>query len=178
MISLSPAALKGGIALAIVLAASGAGAKVTSVFYEEKLATARADLADARVEAATTTRELELTQLELSGAIIAKNAVAHRKLRILTSEIRTEVIKYVQDPTINRYELPSEFVRIHDKAASTSDRMPSDTGTPSRADAGTTSITDADLLAVVTSNYESCLENAADLVALQEWATSLQTLNQ
>lgn len=163
------------IAVAVLVATAASAAKVTSVFYENAALELERDRLAAKSEAAATARELELTQLELTGAILLANTATHKKLRILTREITTEVIKYVQDTSITRCDMPPQFVRIHDSAARAG--MSLDTGAATGTDGATRRVTDSDVLATVTTNYDLCSQWRIDLISLQEYARSLQALN-
>ena len=169
-----PASVKLGIAATALAAATASGAKVTSMHYEQVLATKRAEISEAKISASRAARKLEITQLELAGAALVANSAAHKKIRILTREITTEVIKYVQDPTITRCELSPQFVRIHNSAAG---GMSEDTGASSGTDGTAGRITDAEVLEVVTTNYSICATNTQNLIALQNWAASLKSLS-
>lgn len=104
---------------------------------------------------------------ELSEQIAAEAAVAREaETKIVTEYIDREVIKYVQTPAANDCGLDPEWVRIHDRAALNTDRLPEAEDAATEPDAGASK---AEALAGVTDNYATCHEVRDQLSALQDW---------
>lgn len=106
------------------------------------------------------TRENEHLYLKLKTEQQRKNKV-----------IKEQVIKYVQSPDAGTCKLPSDWVRIHDQAATGEDNS-ADTAA-SGVDDTAARVTDADALPVIVDNYEVCRGARLQLIGLQEWAKAV-----
>jgi hypothetical protein len=162
------------VAVAAALSAT-AGWKVTSWYYQSEISSMKLEAAELATEAQDRKNKIELMALELAGAVSARDAARRQQIRTVERVVTREVIKYVQNPDIERVYLPPEWVRIHNTAAGGG--VPEDTGAPGATDDPTVGVTDADAIAVVAENYGICTDNRAQLIALQEWAAGVGKLN-
>lgn len=94
-----------------------------------------------------------------------------RTARVVERVITNDVIKYVQTPFAAKCCLDPAGLRIINSAAS---GMPADTSTAIPSDAGTTTITVAQVVASVTENYLTCAETRNQLIALQDWVRAIR----
>lgn len=117
-------------------------------------------------------RETERLTAERIALAAEADALRNQEREVVERVITNEVIRYVQNPAVNRVVLPADWVRIHDSAALGYRPGLSDAPGPTgRAYAATT---DADALAAVTGNYGTCHAIRDQLIGLQEWVRSLQ----
>lgn len=164
------------LAIAVAAALSAlSGWRVTSLYYQAEISDMLAAAAKAAQEASDLNDKIEVMGLELAGVVSERDAARRKKARDLQRAVTRKVIEYVQNPDIERVYLNADWVRIHNTAASSG--MPEDTGATGPPNDPTVGVTDADAIAVVTSNYGICNENSAQLIALQEWAAGVGKLN-
>lgn len=157
------------VAASLISAASGW--KVTSWYYQSQISDMLLDAAQAAQEARDLNDKIEVMGLELAGVVSERDAARRQKARDLQRVITRKVIEYVQNPDIERVYLPSEWVRLHDSAAS--GRVPEDADPAGPVDDPTVGVTDADAIAVVTDNYGICDDTRRQLIGLQEWAAGI-----
>ena len=157
------------VAASLISAASGW--KVTSWYYQSQISDMLLDAAQAAQEARDLNDKIEVMGLELAGVVSERDAARRQKARDLQRVITRKVIEYVQNPDIERVYLPSEWVRLHDSAAS--GRVPEDADPAGATDDPAVGVTDADAIAVVTDNYGICTDTRNQLIGLQEWAKGI-----
>ena len=133
--------------------------------------------------------KLKITQTELQAESDAKVAVVQsrakeRKLQTITDKyndllsnpkvvyktITKEVIKYVQDDSIDKCLLHNDWVLLHDQAA----RPDNATRSTNAANAASRAVRDDSALTVIVSNYKRCNEYQEKLNAWQNWWRELK----
>lgn len=127
----------------------------------------RRDLADANAEASESARMAERLSQERATLAAEAEALRNQEREVVTRTVTEEVIRYVQTPAATECGPDYEFVRIHDTAAA--GRVPGSADPAAEPDAAARSITNADLLSVVTENYATCQTVRDQLISLQEW---------
>lgn len=109
MLSLS-AKIKIAAGLILVSAVFGAGYKVAEWRYEKQIADMNASLSEARAVAVE-------EGLARHAAADALNAEKTKAREVVYKTITKEVDRYVQSPDAGRCQLPDDWVRIHNSAA-------------------------------------------------------------
>ena len=152
------------LGLAVLAATAGIGWHYSTVIDERDDFKLRAEKAESAVEAA----EKEDTRV---AVITDAHVQTVEKIVYVDKIVTKEVVKY-RERVVNRCELNSEWVRIHNQAAA---GLPEDpgAGSPDGTPAGTgqSGVDDADALDVTTSNYhkyhicKARLETLQDLIA-------------
>lgn len=149
------------IALAVLLATAGAGWHYSTVIDERDHYKFRAETAESAIIAAK-------AEDKRVNVITDTHTKTVEKIVYVDKIITKEVVKY-RDRVVNRCELNSEWVRIHNQAAS---GLPEDTGTGAIDGAATgtgqSGVDDADALDVTTSNYNKYHICKARLETLQD----------
>jgi len=84
--------------------------------------------------------------------------------------VTKEVIKY-RDVVTTRFVIPDEFVRAYNTSTESVHIENAAPGTDGSAASLRKIVNDADLLQVVTANNRICVKQAAQLTALQLWAS-------
>lgn len=110
MLNLASAKIKIAAALILSSAVFGAGYKVAEWRYEAIIANTNASLAEARAVAV----EEGLARHAAADALNAKKTKARE---VIYRTITKEVDRYVQSPNAGRCQLPDDWVRIHNSAA-------------------------------------------------------------
>ncbi len=110
MLSLSATKIKIAAALILVSGIFAAGYKVAEWRYEAIIADIHASLAEARAVAV----EEGLARHAAADALNAEKAKARE---VVYKTITKEVDRYVQSPNAGRCQLPDDWVRIHNSAA-------------------------------------------------------------
>ena len=160
------------LAIAVAAALSAlSGWKVTSLYYQAEISDMLAAAAQAAQEARDLNDKIEVMGLELAGVVSERDAARRQHIRTVEVEVTREVIKYVQNPDIERVYLNADWVRIHNTAASSG--MPEDADPAGATDDPAVGVTDADAIAVVTDNYGICDDTRRQLIGLQEWAAGI-----
>jgi len=143
-------------ALVFVLAIAGAG---FTGWHE------RGKQADAEISAIKSGLEAKVAQAQKLAAETSERVVIRYKDRIqVIHQTAPEVAHEVQILRASDCKLPLSFLRIHNAGAG----VPSET--PAGADESTETVTCADAIETIRTNYEAARANAAQLDALQEWA--------
>lgn len=152
------------IGLAVLAAAGLGGWHYSSVIDERDAFKSRAEKAEKAVQAA----EKEDTRVNV---ITDAHVQTVEKIVYVDKIVTKEVVKY-RERVVNRCELNSEWVRIHDQAAA---GLPEDPGAGqangTATGSGQSGVDDADALDVTTSNYhkyhicKARLETLQDLIA-------------
>lgn len=142
-----------------------------AMIADADLLTLRLEYSQAREEAAADARKKEQVMQQATAEIDALNADLTAERERKNRVIYKEVISYVKSPDIERCNLPDDFVRIHEAAAT--GIMPDDPAAASGSDDQSRTFTDAELIEVVADNYLSCRAVADRLSGLQEWVKLL-----
>jgi len=143
-------------ALVFVLAICGAG---FTGWHE------RGKQADAEISAIKSSLEAKVAQAQKLAAETSERVVIRYKDRVqVIHQTAPEVEHDIQVIRKSDCILPSSFVRLHDAGAG----IPSQT--PAGADESTETVTCADAIETIRTNYEAARANAAQLEALQAWA--------
>lgn len=100
------------------------------------------------------------------------DALRQKKNEVIEREVIKEVIRYEENPNAGLCDLPDEWVRNHDYAASGS--MPAVPDATTEPDDGARRITDIEALEVVAENYLSCNDTREQLILLQRWVESIR----
>lgn len=141
-----------------------AGYKVAQWRGDAALASAQSTWATAekdRLADALKTQQKQLAGTRQVDTVYVQGA---ERVRIETKVVTQEVIRYVQNPAIERVVLPAEWVRLHDLAAlGVSPASPA----VSSADGAAQAVTDADAIAVVSDNYNDCRAYIEQVKGLQ-----------
>lgn len=110
MLSLNAAKIKIAAGLILVSAVFGAGYWVAQLRYEATIAEIHTKLAEARAVAVE-------EGLARHAAADALNAEKTKAREVVYKTITKEVDRYVQSPNAGRCQLPDDWVRIHNSAA-------------------------------------------------------------
>lgn len=158
--------MKKYIALIAVLAAFASGYKVAAMQYQLEISDmklqAETDAKVAVVQSRAKERKLQ--------AITDKYNDLLSKPNVVYKTITKEVIKYVQDDSIDKCLLHDDWVLLHDQAA----RPDNATRSTNAANAADRAITDDHALMVVAENYELCNGYILKLEAWQNWWRELK----
>lgn len=149
------------IGLAVLAATAGIGWHYSTVIDERDAFKSRAENAESTIAAA----EKEDTRV---AAITDAHVQTVEKIVYVDKIVTKEVVKY-RERIVNRCELNSEWVRIHNQAAAGVSEDPgavSIDGTS--AGVGQSGVDDADALEVTTSNYHKYHICKANLETLQD----------
>jgi len=118
-------------------------------------------------EKANAWRQSAQNHSDRAGALLADLEAERKKnAKIITKR----VVEYVQSPDAGQCVMPDGWVRIHDAAAA---GVPKDTETASSSNENASAFTDADAIATIASNYDTCNEIRQQLTALQAWAAGI-----
>lgn len=142
------------------------GATVSGWRYKAKIADMKAEVSEARAEAAESNRKIELNALEISGLETALLAKQKEKLVTLKEQVIVKVTEYEKSP-VPKCKLAPDWVCAHDTA--TGRGMPEVPISACGADGAAGTIGDDRALRVVTDNYATCLRNAARFERAQHW---------
>lgn len=158
--------MKKYIALIVVLAAFASGYKVAAMQYQLEIIgmELQAETADNNAQTNARSKERELQAITNKYNDLLTNP------KVVYKTITKEVIKYVQDDSIDKCLLHNDWVLLHDQAA----RPDNATRSTNAANAADRAFTDAQALIVVTENYERCNEYQEKLNAWQNWWRELK----
>ena len=120
---------------------------------------------DAQIQSIRADLETKVAQAQKLAAETSERVVIRYKDRVqIIHETAPEVAHDVQVIRQSDCTLPAEFVRLHNAGAG----VPGET--PAGADDAAQTISCADAIETIRTNYEAARANAAQLEALQEWA--------
>jgi hypothetical protein len=150
-----------------------AGAWPVKTYYQNELTSVQLAQAEAAAQFQRDKEAALLQQLEQNNEISRLHAALQRKQEVKHITNTVEVIKYVESDDAGKCDLPPEFVRIHNAAAS-GGNVSTETDTASGVDAGGAGAlvgkTDKDFAPVLSRNYNRCHQVHAKLKALRAWA--------
>ena len=152
--------MKKYIALIVVLAAFASGYKVAAMQYQLEISDMKleAETAEKNAQAHARSKEQELQAITNKYNDLLANP------KVVYKTITKEVIRYVQDDSIDKCLLHDDWVLLHDQAA-----RPDLARSASGVDEADQAFTDAQALIVVAENYERCNEYQTKLNAWQSW---------
>ena len=156
------------IAALVIAAVSGTtGWKVSSWYYLSKINSMQIKQHVSAEEARKRVKTIELLNAEITTVIEERDLAMQQEERVVERIVTNEVIKYVQNTVIEHCDVPVEFVRLHDAAASGG--VPDNAESADAADDASRGTSDADVLQVVTTNYSTCRRTRNQLINLQAW---------
>lgn len=166
---LSPytAYLKIGLCVGAAAALFGAGYKVADWRGDAMLADAKLSWQQEELQRQSVIHTKQQHQLETRTAVDTLQMEGAARVRSETKAVTTEVIQYVQKPVPERVVLSADWVRIHDLAAAPS--VPAASTTSGELDGGARTASDAEVLAVVTGNYNECRRYIEQIRGLQAY---------
>lgn len=158
--------------LGIAAAVFAGGFRVAELKYKAVLAEREKDLAQAIVDKQNAITEAKSVNDLMTLQTAELDALRQKKSEVLKVEVIKEVIRYEENPNAGLCDLPPEWVRNHDYAASGS--MPAVPDATAELDDSARRITDIEALEVVAENYLSCNDTREQLILLQRWVESIQ----
>ena len=158
--------------IVVVTIAFSLGAKLSSMYYGNKISLKDKAIAESILKSEKANREIERLGFELMNNVALLNIERNKESEIVKVEVVKKVIEYVQSPNSGKCDIPASFVRIHNSATGLSPNSESS----SEINAGAKRITDVDLLPVVTGNYATCIDVRNQLLSLQDWVKGLKKL--
>lgn len=158
------------IAAGVVVASFSAGWEWRDRSADLAAAETQLVQSDAAVTASEQIRTEEAAQAkstnEIGKASVDDLAAAREVANTINKEILNHAIKI---SPVAACDFSSEWVRIHDKAASAGN-VPDDYPRPGPPDETARKATSVEALRVVTGNYATCNETRLQLLGLQDWA--------
>jgi len=106
---------------------------------------------------------------DLADSVAEAAALRERKAEVVERYIDREVIRYVQTDNARDCGLSADGVRLHDTAARGRDGMPPSSDTATEPDDSAIAARNAEVVSIVTRNYQTCRADQRRLEALQEW---------
>jgi len=158
--------------IVVVTIAFSLGAKLSSMYYGNKISLKDKAIAESILKSEKANREIERLGFELMNNVALLNIERNKESEILKVEVVKKVIEYVQSPNSGKCDIPASFVRIHNSATGLSQ----DSESSSATDGGAEKFTDVDLLPVIANNYATCIEVRNQLLSFQDWARELKKL--
>lgn len=154
------ALLKG---VASILAALLMAALAVIVWQRHQSADLSSRLATAQAKGFAALFEASAARLDVK--VVTQYVDRVRVIHDTTQTLQREIPSYVTPATDRAFLLPVGFVRLHDAAASGVPALPA----AGPADATASDVAASTAASVITDNYGTCHENAAQLSALQDW---------
>lgn len=148
------------------------GWKVADWQGDAQLASAKRDWAELEAGRLQSALDKQRRDLAAVRTVEVKYVEGAERVRTETKIVTREVVRYVQNPAVERVYLPAEWVRLHDHAATGVQPAASGTGS---TDDQTQTVSDADAIATVAGNYNDCRGYIEQVTGLQAYALSLQT---
>lgn len=149
--------------LAGILAALLLAALVMIVWQRHHTADLSSRLASAQADTVAALFDASTARLDVKT--ITQYVDRVRVIHDTTHVLQREIPSYVTPATDRAFPLPVGFVRLHDAAASGVSELPA----AGPADATASDITPSTAAGIITDNYGTCHETAAQLSALQDW---------
>lgn len=160
--------------LALTIAA-GSGWQVRGWRCDATTSAMLADAHEGAKWAAEKARRTEQLQQQVTDITARAEALRNQERLTVTKYITQEKIKYVQTDAVIDCGLDAHGVRIHNIAAS--GRVPPATDTTTKFDDPPRGATAAEVVNVVTENYQTCRANADRLRSIQAWAVLMLKIN-
>ena len=161
------------IAAGVVLAmAFGAGWEVNGWRKDAQINAMQGRALDAADEARSKNRIIESLQDHRARIAGELEVERQKEAEIIERIVVTEVIKYVKTDNAIQCGMDDAGVRVHDIAAS--GRVSETTTTTSPPDDSPGGVTNAEVIQVVTQNYQVCHATRRQLIALQDWIIAVR----
>ena len=149
----------------------GSGYAVNGWRLGEVIAQKEASVAKAERSAQKAAQEIERLMQQASDAVAIADQLRTQKRRTVREVVVQEVVKYVQSDSAGDCGLDADGVRIHNLAAA--GELPRDPESAREPDERPGPATAAEIVQVVTANYDACLAWRDQVRGWIEWRRNL-----